>query len=81
MQLYILMNSVGLTQKIKDQGLILKLGKLTSQEINPNCRLRVPGAGNRDNCQLITWWAKEQKIIPPFRVVRVAVEITTLQEI
>ena len=28
--------------------------------------------GNRDNCWLITWWAKEQKIIPPpFRVVRV----------
>ena len=27
--------------------------------------------GNRDNCQLITQWAKEQKIIPPFRVARV----------
>ena len=28
--------------------------------------------GNRDNCRLITRWAKEQKIIPPsFRVARV----------
>ena len=28
--------------------------------------------GNRDNCRLITLWAKEQKIIPPlFRVARV----------
>ena len=38
--------------------------------------------GNQDNCQLITQWAKEQKIIPlPFKVARVMVEITTLQEI
>ena len=36
MQLYVLTNSVGLTQKIKDQALILKLGKSTSQEKNPN---------------------------------------------
>ena len=33
MQLYVLTNSVGLTQKIKDQALILKVGKSTSQEI------------------------------------------------
>ena len=68
MQLYVLTNSVGLTQKIKDQALILKLGKSTSQEINPNCRPRVPGApletGNPDNCQLITRWAKEKKNPP-----------------
>ena len=74
-QLYVLTNSVGLKQKIKDQALILKLGKSTSQEINPNCHPRVLGAletGNRDNCRLITQWAKEQKIIPPpFRVARV----------
>ena len=68
MQLYVLTNSVGLMQKIKDQALILKLGKLTSQEINP---IAVRGSrapletGNRDNCRLITRWAKEQKIIPP----------------
>ena len=68
MQLYVLTNSVGLTQKIKDQALILKLGKSTSQEINPNCRprARVPlETGNRDNCWLIMRWAKEQNIIPP----------------
>ena len=44
MQLYVRMNSVGLMQKIKDQALILKPGESTSQEINPNCCLRVPGA-------------------------------------
>ena len=66
MQLYILTNSVGLMQKIKDQALILKLGKSTSQEINPNCHLRAPlETGNQDNCRLIMRWAKEQKIIPP----------------
>ena len=27
--------------------------------------------GNQDNCRLIMRWAKEQKIIPPFRVARV----------
>ena len=58
MQLYILMNSVGLTQKIKDQALILKLGKLTSQEINPNCRPRVPGTfGNWESRQLSAHYA------------------------
>ena len=85
-QLYVLTNSVGLTQKIKDQALILKLGKSTSQEINPNCCPRVPGApletGNRDNCRLITRCSKRTKNNPPpFRVVRVGIEITTLQEI
>ena len=30
--------------KTKDQALILKLGKSTSQEINPNCRPKVPDA-------------------------------------
>ena len=73
MQLYILTNSVGLMQKIQDQALILKLGKSTSQEINPNCR---PGSrapletGNHDNCRPIMQWAKEKKS-PLFRVVRV----------
>ena len=81
-QLHVLMNSVGLTQKIKDQALILKLGKSTSQEINPNC---VRGSwapletGNRDNCRLITWWAKEQKIIPPLLEWQEWKEITALQ--
>ena len=58
MQLYVLTNSVKLTQKIKDQALILKLGKSTSQEINPNCRLRVPGAfGNWESRQLSAHYA------------------------
>ena len=74
-QLYVLTNSVGLTQKIKDQALILKLGKSTSQEINPNCRLRVPGTfGNWESRQLSAHYAvgKRKKNNPPlFRVVRV----------
>ena len=85
MQLYILTNSVRLTQKIKDQALILKLGKSTSQEINPNCCPRVLGAfGNWESRQLSAHYAvgKRTKNNPhPFRVVRVALEITTLQEI
>ena len=58
-QLYVLTNSVGLTQKIKDPGsLKLKLGKSTSQEINPNCRPRVPGAfGNWESRQLSAHYA------------------------
>ena len=76
MQLYVLTNSVGLTQKIKDQALILKLGKSTSQEINPNCHPRVPGAfGNWELRQLSTHYAvgKRTKNNPPplFRVARV----------
>ena len=85
MQLYVLTNSVGLTQKIKDQALILKLGKSTSQEINPNCRLRVPGAfGNWESRQLSAHYAvgkRKKKSPPPFRVARVIVEITTLRKI
>ena len=67
-KLYVLMNSVGLTQKIKDQALILKLGKLTSQEINSNCRLRVPGAfGNWESRQLSAHYVvgKRTKNNPP----------------
>ena len=68
MQLYVLMNSVGLTQKTKDQALILKLGKLTSQEKNPNCCPRVLGSfGNWESRQLSAHYAvgKRKKIIPP----------------
>ena len=75
MQLYVLTNSVGLTQKIKDQALILKLGKSTSQEINPNCRRRVPGTfGNWELRQLSAHYTvgKRTKNNPlPFRVARV----------
>ena len=71
-------------QKIKDQALILKLGKLTSQEINPNCRPRVLGAfGNWESRQLSAHYVvdKRTKNNPPtFRVARVGVKITTLQE-
>ena len=70
-------------QKIKDQALILKLGKSTSQEINPNCSPRVPGAfGNWELRQLSAHYAvgKRKNIIPPFKVVRVKKETTTLQE-
>ena len=85
MQLYVLMNSVGLTQKIKDQALILKLGKSTSQQINPNCCLRVPGTfGNWELRQLSAHYTvgkRTKNNPPPFRVVRVEIEITTLQEI
>ena len=74
-QLYILTNSVGLTQKIKDQALILKLGKSTSQEINPNCRPRVLGAfGNWESRQLLAYYTvgkRTKNNPPPFRVVRV----------
>ena len=83
-QLYVLTNSVGLKQKIKDQALILKLGKSTSQEINPNCCPRVLGTfGNWELRQLSAHYVvgKRTKNNPPFRVVRVEVEITTLQEI
>ena len=41
--LYVLTNSVGLTQKIKDQALILKLGKSTSQEDKPQLPSEGPG--------------------------------------
>ena len=75
MQLYILRNPVGLMQKIKYQALILKLGKLTSQEINPNCRPRVPGAfGNWESRQFSAHYAvgKRTKNNPSlFRVARV----------
>ena len=75
MQLYVLMNSVGLTQKIKDQALILKLGKSTSQEINPNCHPRVPGAfGNWESRQLLSHYVvgkRTKNNPPPFRVARV----------
>ena len=74
-QLYILTNSVGLTQKIKDQAIILKLGKSTSQEINPNCCPRVPGAfGNWESRQLLAHYAvgkRTKNNPPPFRVARV----------
>ena len=74
-QLYVLTNSVGLTQKIKDQALILKLGKSTSQEIKPNCRPRDPGAfGNWESRQLSAHYAvgkRTKNNPPPFRVVRV----------
>ena len=68
MQLYVLTNSAGLTQKIKDQALILKLGKSTSQEINPNCYPRVPGTfGNWEWSQLSAHYAvgKRTKDNPP----------------
>ena len=83
MQLYVLMNSVGLTQKIKDQALILKLGKLTSQEINPNCRLRVLGAfGNWELRQLSAHYVvgKRTKNNPPLLEWQEWTEITTLRE-
>ena len=75
-QLYVLTNSVGLTQKIKDQALILKLGKSTSQEINPNCRPRVLGTfGNWESRQLSAHYAVGKRTKnnppPPFRVARV----------
>ena len=58
MHLHILTNPVRLTQKIKDQALILKVGKSTNQEINPNCHLRVPGAfGNWESRQLSAHYA------------------------
>ena len=80
------MNSVGLTQKIKDQALILKLGKSTSQEINPNRRPRVLGTfGNWELRQLSAHYAvgkRTKNNSPPlFRVVRMEIEITTLWEI
>ena len=78
------MNSVGLTQKIKDQALILKLGKSTSQEINPNCRPRVPGAfGNWESRQLLAHYVvgKRTKNNPsPFLEWQEWNEITTLWE-
>ena len=84
MQLYVLTNSVGLMQKNKDQALILKLGKSTSQEINPNYCPRVLGTfGNWESKQLSAHYAvgKRTKNNPPFRVARVRSEITTLWEI
>ena len=82
MQLYVLTDSVGLMQKIKDQAVILKLGKSTSQEINPNCH---PGAfGNWESRQLSAHYTvgkRTKNNPPPFRVVRVVFKITTLQEI
>ena len=83
MHLYVLMNSVGLTQKIKDQALILKLGKSTSQEINPNCRPRVLGAfGNWESRQLSAHYAvgKRTKNNPPPLEWQEWTEITTLRE-
>ena len=78
-QLYVLTNSVRLTQKIKDQAVILKLRKLTSQQINPNCRPRVPGAfGNWESRQLSAHYAvgKRTKNNPPlFRVARVTLKL------
>ena len=62
MHLHILMNPVRLTQKTKHKALILKLGKSTSQEINPNCRLRVPGAfGNWESRQLSAHYAVDKR--------------------
>ena len=63
-------------QKIKDQALILKLGKLTSQEINPNCGPRVPSAfGNWESRQLSAHYPVGKRTKnnppPPFRVARV----------
>ena len=81
MQLYVLTNSVGLTQKIKDQALILKLGKSTSQEINPNCRPRVPGIfGNWESRQLSAHYTvgKRTKNNPPLLEWQEWTEITTL---
>ena len=79
------MNSLRLTQKIKDQALILKLGKSTSQEINPNCRPRVPGAfGNWESRQLLAHYAvgKTTKNNPPSLLEwQEWIEITTLREI
>ena len=80
-QLYVLTNSVGLTQKIKDQALILKLGKLTSQEINPNCCPRVPGTfGNWESRQLSAHYVvgKRTKNNPPLLGWQEWKEITTL---
>ena len=82
-QPYVLMNSVGLIQKIKDQALILKLGKSTSQEINPNCRLRVLGAfGNWELRQLSAHYAvgKRTKNNPPLLEWQEWIEITTLRK-
>ena len=82
MQLYVLTNSVGLTQKIQDQALILKLGKLTSQEINPNCRPRVPDTfGNWESGQLSAHYAvgKRTKNNPPLLEWQEWKEITALQ--
>ena len=78
--------ATGLMQKIKDQALILKLGKSTSQEINPNCCPRFPGAfGNWESRQLSAHYVVGKRTKnnppPPFRVVRVIIEITTLREI
>ena len=81
MQLYVLTNSVGLTQKIKDQALILKLGKSTSQEINPNCRPRVLGTfGNWELRQLLAHYAvgKRTKNNSPLLEWQEWIEITTL---
>ena len=83
MQLHILTNSVGLTQKIKDQALILKLGKSTSQEINPNYSPRVPGAfGNWESRQLSAHYAvgKRTKNNPPLLEWQEWIRITTLRE-
>ena len=78
--LYVLASPVGLTQKIKDQALIMKLGKLTSQEINPNCCPRVLGTfGNWESRQLSAHYAvgkRKKHNSPPFKVTRVNVETT-----
>ena len=82
MQLYVLTNSVGLTQKIKDQALILKLGKSTCQEIHPNCHPRVLGAfGNWESRQLSAHYAvgKRTKNNPPLLEWQEWIEITTLR--
>ena len=82
MQLYLLTNPVGLTQKIKDQALILKLGKSTSQEINPNCCPRVPGAfGNWESRQLSAHnvVGKTKNNPPPLLEWQEWTEITALQ--
>ena len=68
-------------QKIKDQALILKLGNLTSQELNPNCHPRVPGAfGNWESRQLLAHYAvgKRTKNNPPLLEWQEWKEITTL---
>ena len=82
-QLYILTNSVGLTQKIKDQALILKLGKSTSQEINPNCHPRVPApleTGIETIVSSLRGGQKNKNNPPPLLEWQEWIEITTLQE-
>ena len=68
MHLHVLANPVGLTQIIKDQALRLKLGKSTSQDINPNCHPKVLGTfENWESRQLLAHYmvGKRTKNNPP----------------